>query len=43
MIIRADVVEKALLSIEYHNNIKRKLIYLTPSGTPLKQANLLEF
>ena len=43
MIIRADVVEKALLSIEYTNNIKRKLIYLTPSGTPLKQANLLEF
>ena len=43
MIIRADVVEKALLSIEYPNNIKRKLIYLTPSGTPLKQANLLEF
>ena len=43
MIIRADVVEKALLSIEYPNNIKRKLIYLTPSGTPLKQANLIEF
>jgi len=43
MIIRADVVEKALLSIEYPNNIKRKLIYLTPSGKPLKQANLLEF
>ena len=43
MIIRADVVEKALLSIEYPNNIKRKLIYLTPSGKPLKQSNLLEF
>ena len=43
MIIRADVVEKALLSIEYPNHIKRKLIYLTPSGKPLKQANLLEF
>ena len=43
MIIRADVVEKALLSIEYPNHIKRKLIYLTPSGAPLKQANLLEF
>ena len=43
MIIRADVVEKALLSIEYPNNIRRKLIYLTPSCTPLKQANLLEF
>ena len=43
MIIRADVVEKALLSIEYTNNIKRKLIYLTPSGKPLKQPNLLEF
>ncbi len=43
MIIRADVVEKALLSIKYPKNIKRKLIYLTPSGKPLKQANLLEF
>ena len=43
MIIRADVVEKALLSIECPKHIKRKLIYLTPSGKPLKQANLLEF
>ena len=32
-----------LASIEYPNNIKRRLIYLTPSGKPLKQANLLEF
>ena len=43
MIIRPDVVEKALLSIKYPYNIKRKLIYLTPSGKPLKQSNLLEF
>ena len=37
MIIRPDVVEKALLSLESHTQIKRKLIYLTPSGNPLKQ------
>ena len=43
MVIRPDVVEKALLSLESHTQIKRKLIYLPPSGTPLKQSNLLEF
>ena len=43
MVIRADVVEKALLSIDYPKDLKRQLIYLTPSGKPLKQSNLLEF
>ena len=43
MIIRPDVIEKALLSLENHTQIRRKLIYLTPSGNPLKQSNLLEF
>ena len=43
MIIRPDVVENALLSLESHTQIKRKLIYLTPSGNPLKQSNLSEF
>jgi len=43
MIIRPDVVEKALLSLESLTQIKRKLIYLTPSGNPLKQSNLSEF
>lgn len=43
MVIRADVVENALLSIDYPKDLKRQLIYLTPSGKPLKQSNLLEF
>ena len=43
MVIRADVVENALLSIDYPKDLKRQLIYLTPSGIPLKQSNLLEF
>ena len=43
MVIRADVVENALLSINYPKDLKRQLIYLTPSGKPLKQSNLLEF
>jgi len=43
MVIRADVVESALLSIDYPKDLKRQLIYLTPSGKPLKQSNLLEF
>ena len=43
MIIRPDVVEKALHSLENQNQIKKKLIYLTPSGNPLKQSNLYEF
>ena len=43
MIIRPDVVEKSLLSLGNNDNIRRKLIYLTPSGVPLKQSNLLEF
>ena len=43
MIIRPDIVEKALLSIKYQSKIKRKLVYLTPAGKPLKQSNLSEF
>ena len=43
MIIRPDVVEKALLSLESHRKIKKELIYLTPSGNLLKQSNLTEF
>jgi|TARA_Y100000815_G_scaffold2885_1_gene2794 tRNA (guanine37-N1)-methyltransferase len=43
MVIRPDVVESALLSIDYPKDLKRQLIYLTPSGRPLKQSNLLEF
>jgi tRNA (guanine37-N1)-methyltransferase len=43
MVIRPDVVEKALLSIDYPKDLKRQLIYLTPAGKPLKQSNLAEF
>jgi len=43
MIIRPDIVEKALLSIHYYEGISRQLIYLTPSGKPLNQGNLIEF
>ena len=43
MVIRPDVVEKALLSIDYQSQITRKLIYLTPAGKALKQSNLAEF
>ena len=43
MVIKPEVVEKAVLSIELKENITRKLIYLTPSGKPLKQKNLEHF
>ena len=43
MIIRPDVVEKAVLSLGKKNYKNCKKIYLTPSGIPLKQGNLLEF
>ena len=43
MVIRPDVVENALLSIDNPKDLKRQLIYLTPSGKPLKQSNLAEF
>ena len=40
MVIRPDVVEKAVLSIKYDKIFRRKLIYLTPSGKTLNQSNL---
>ena len=43
MLIRPDVVEKALLSIDCQSHLSRKLIYLTPAGKILKQSNLAEF
>lgn len=43
MVIRPDVVEKALLSIKHNENSLRKLIYLTPSGKTLKQLDLEHF
>ena len=43
MIIRPDVVEKALLFLNKQDSNQCKFIYFTPSGMPLKQENLLEF
>ena len=43
MIIRPDVVEKALLSLKKQVLENHKLIYLTPSGKILKQVDLLEY
>tara|TARA_B110000438_G_scaffold287808_1_gene320536 strand:+ start:88 stop:798 length:711 start_codon:yes stop_codon:yes gene_type:complete len=43
MVLRPDVVEKALLSITYNKHIVRQLVYLTPSGKPLNQKKIAEF
>ena len=43
MILRPDVVEKALLSIPNQQNLKSAKIYLTPSGTLLNQGKLAVF
>ena len=40
MILRPDVVEKALLSITNKNHLNTTKIYLTPSGTLLNQRKL---
>ena len=37
MIIRPDVVEKALLSINIRDKINSRLIYMSPSGSKLNQ------
>ena len=43
MIIRPDVVEKALIQNKNSSNIKSKLIYMSPSGRQLKQQDLLKY
>ena len=43
MVIRPDVVEKAMLSIKSMDKISSFLVYLTPAGKPLEQSNLSEF
>ena len=40
MILRPDVVEKALFSVSNNKNIKSTKIYLTPSGSLLNQKKL---
>jgi len=41
MILRPDVVEKALLSVSKKQNLNSAKIYLTPSGTLLSQEKLV--
>jgi tRNA (guanine37-N1)-methyltransferase len=43
MVIRPDVVEKALLSLNYQEKNFRQLVYMTPSGKALNQSKLLEY
>ena len=43
MIIRPDVVEKALIQNKNSPNTKTKLIYMSPSGKQLKQQDLLKY
>ena len=43
MVIRPDVVEKALLSIGSNINKNSQLIYMSPSGVPLNQEKLSKF
>ena len=40
MVLRPDVVEKALLSVSNNKNLKSSKIYLTPSGSLLNQQKL---
>ena len=43
MVIRPDVVEKAVMSIINNTEKKIPLVYMTPSGKPLKQKDLVNF
>ena len=43
MVIRPDVVEKALNFAKKNSNKKPHLVYMSPSGKPLKQSNLVHF
>ena len=43
MVIRPDVVEKAVMSIINNTERKIPLVYMTPSGKPLKQKDLVNF
>ena len=42
MIIRPDVVEKAVNFITKNSNKRSHLIYMSPSGKPLKQSDLID-
>lgn len=42
MVIRPDVVEKALIFLGTNEKVNSKLIYMSPSGIPLNQKKLAE-
>ena len=43
MIIRPDVIEKAVNYILHNSKKNKRFIYMTPSGKPLNQVNLEQF
>ena len=43
MVIRPDVVERAVMSILKSLKIKIPLVYMTPSGRPLNQQDIVKF
>ena len=43
MVIRPDVVERAVMSILKNLKIKIPLVYMTPSGRPLNQQDIVRF
>ena len=43
MVIRPDVVEKAAMSVLDNTEAKMPLVYMTPSGKPLVQKDIVDF
>ena len=43
MVIRPDVVEKAVINAIEKMEIKSPLVYMTPSGKPMKQKDLINY
>mgnify|MGYP001240948665 CR=1 FL=1 len=43
MVIRPDVVEKAVMNVTNNLEVKMPLVYMTPSGKSLKQYDLVNF
>ena len=43
MVIRPDVVEKAVMNVSDNIEVKMPLVYMTPSGKSLKQHDLVNF
>ena len=43
MVIRPDVVEKAVMNVTNNLEVKMPLVYMTPSGKPLNQQDIVNF